>query len=475
MPPDLPFRSATELGAMIRASELSAVELVAATLDAASASQASINAFVTICADEALAQAKQAEDALRRDRSLGPLHGLPFVVKDLTLTAGVRTTFGSRTHEHHVPAEDAVAVARLKAAGAILVGKTTTPEFGHKPFTDSPLFGTTVNPWDHDRTCGGSSGGTAAAVAAGIAALGLGTDGGGSIRIPASCCGVVGLKPTIGSVPHVQAPDTFNNLSHVGPMTRSVADARLMYDVMAAPHRDDLLSGANWAARRQRESVRGLRVGWLPKVGGHGVDPDVMAAATALVDVLAGDGADVVPIDIDLVALEPVFLTIMRSGLYARQRRLLQERRDEISDTFARTIELGADIDALSVHAALDARTAIFRKIQALFERVDVLVSPTLTRTALPLSQDPFGSVVVAGVEYPSLRSAWNPYTYVFNLTGHPALSVPCGWSSDGLPIGAQFVGPLGSDRFLLDLAERWEALRPWRHRRPGAPAGPAV
>ena len=211
---DFAFTSAAELAALIARRAVSPVELADAVLDRIERSQPALNAFITVCADEARAAAAEAEAAVKRGATLGPLHGVPFAVKDLVNTAGVRTTFGSVALAENVPAADSPAVARLKAAGAILVGKTTTPEFGHKCFTEAPLFGRTANPWDLGHTCGGSSGGAAAAVAAGLAPIGIGTDGGGSSRIQAACCGIVGFKQTLGLVPHDLTPDGFGREPH---------------------------------------------------------------------------------------------------------------------------------------------------------------------------------------------------------------------------------------------------------------------
>ncbi|MBV9967409.1 MAG: amidase, partial [Alphaproteobacteria bacterium] len=221
MTDDLGYASAAELAELIARREVSPVEVIDGVLERIEKTQPTINAFITVCAEEARAAAKQAEAAVMRGDELGPLHGVPFAVKDLVNTAGVRTTFGSWALADNVPAADSPAVARLKAAGAILVGKTTTPEFGHKCFTEAPLFGRTANPWDLTRTSGGSSGGAAAAVAAGLTPIGIGTDGGGSSRIPAACCGVVGFKQTLGIIPHDLTPDGFGNQSHITPMTRT--------------------------------------------------------------------------------------------------------------------------------------------------------------------------------------------------------------------------------------------------------------
>jgi len=459
------------LAELIRARRLSPVEAVEASLAAIDATEAHINAFVTVCAAEALADARAAESALMRapanGAALGPLYGVPLLVKDLVRTAGVRTTYGSRTHAEHVPAHDALPVARLKAAGAIVIGKTTTPEFGHKTLTDSPLTGVTRNPWDLTRTCGGSSGGNAAAVAAGVAPLSLGTDGGGSIRIPAACCGIVGLKPTLGRIAYPEADDTFLNMSHYGPMTRSVADAWRMLAALAGPDDTDALSfrvGGEIAAEPPPapERLDGLRVGWLPRVGDHPLSGAAEAAAAGVARAFEQAGAVIEPLSLELVSAETVFVRLLRSGLWARSRRLLETQRELLSDEFARGIELGAEVSALDVHAALQRRTALFREVQGLLSRVDVLLSPTLTAPAVAVTQGHFDSVSVAGVTHPSLRTGWHPYAFVANLTGHPALSLPCGWS-DGLPLGVQLIGRLGDEAQLLRLGLHWEAQRPWR------------
>src|SRR5262245_25844503 len=216
----------------IRTKEVSPLEVVEAVLARIDALQPTVNAFMTVTAGEARETARRAEAAVMAGDPLGPLHGVPFSVKDLLFTKGVRTTMGSHIFADQVPSDDAVPVRRLREAGAILIGKTTTPEFGHKPFTDSPLFGTTRNPWDLSRTAGGSSGGAAAAIATGQGPLALGTDGGGSIRIPAACCGIVGLKPTLGRVPHVHQTDLFGTTSYIGPMARTVTETGACFDAI---------------------------------------------------------------------------------------------------------------------------------------------------------------------------------------------------------------------------------------------------
>lgn len=459
------------LATLVRTREISPTELVEETLSAIESKEPYVNAFVTVCGDEARAAARAAEAAIMRGAPIGPLHGVPVAVKDLVRTAGVRTTYGSRTHERHVPERDAVPVARLKRAGAIVVGKTTTPEFGHKTVTDAPLTGVTRNPWDPTRTCGGSSGGNAAAIAAGAVPVALGTDGGGSIRIPAACCGIVGLKPTLGRIAYPEADDTFLNMSHYGPMARSVADARLLLATLSGPDPDDAWSVRDTATvvaaqASPPDRVDGLRVGWLPRVGAHPLDSEAASGAEAVARALESAGAVVEPVELDLVAEEDVFTTLLRSALWARARGLL-ERRDLISDDFARSIELGSSIDAPTVHAASQRRTALFRRVQALLGRVDVVLSPALTAPAVTVDQGHFEPVTVGGVSHPSLRTGWHPYAFVANLTGHPAISVPCGWHSSGLPLGAQIIGRLDDEERLLSAAALWECRQPWWGRWP--------
>src|SRR6266403_1612748 len=283
MPDDLAFTSAAELAALIAQRVVSPVEIVDIVLDRIEKTQPTLNAFITVCGEEARAAANEAEAAVMRGEALGPLHGVPFAVKDLVNTAGVRTTFGSVALAENIPAADSPAVARLKAAGAILVGKTTTPEFGHKCFTEAPLFGRTANPWDLSRTPGGSSGGAAAAVASGLAPIGIGTDGGGSSRIPAACCGVVGFKQTLGLVPHDLTPDGFGNQSHITPMTRTVMDAALMLQAMAGPdpcdpHSLGLAVPDFVAAARPEGDLKGVRIAWRPLVGNTMLSGEVRAA-----------------------------------------------------------------------------------------------------------------------------------------------------------------------------------------------------
>lgn len=448
--------TATELAAAIRARQISPVEAVDAVL-ARIEECYDLNAFMAVPAERARAEALRAEQAVMNGDSLPPLHGIPFSVKDLINTEGVPTTQGSALFADAVPNSDAVAVARARAAGAILIGKTTTPEFGHKPFTEGPYFGRTLNPWNKDYTCGGSSGGAAVAVAAGMGPLALGSDGGGSIRIPASCCGVVGLKATLGAIPHLQVPDLFGANSFVGPIARKVADVRMLFEVLVGPDRRDPYGQVeSFPTRRLRRNER-PRIGLLLRCGNI-LDAEVEAAAKAAMAKAEALGIIVEPIELELVSMEKFFLIQLRSLLLARLGIHAKRSPEKLDPTLIATMEAAKSYTSVDFCEAQFARTALFGKVQEILSRYDLIASPTLSAPPLPVGTDPLGRIEIAGRDAGTIRGAWYPYTFPFNLTGHPALSLPCGLSSDGLPIGLQLIGRWHEDAYLLDVAERLEA-----------------
>ncbi|MDM8165702.1 amidase [Roseovarius sp.] len=447
---DIADMTATALAAAIREKAISPVEAVEAALSRIEA-RAELNAFVTVTAEEARAQARRAEAQVMEGAKLGPLHGVPFSVKDLINTAGVRTTQGSMIFEHNVPGEDGVSVARSKAAGGILIGKTTTPEFGHKPEATSPVSGRTLHPTHPDRTPGASSSGSAVAVAAGMGPLSIGSDGGGSIRIPAACCGIVGLKATLGTIPHLQLPDMFGANSYVGPMARDVADTRLFFDAMKGFDRRDPYGQAGMPAQRRAESFEGLRLAWLPRAGAS-VDPEVAAATEAALREMEARGAVVEEIDLDFKAFEETFLTVLRSGLAARVGPHMDKFGNAVDETLRIRIAEGSRLTAIDAARAAADRTRMFRDIQQVLARADAIVSPTLTAPPLKIDIDTAGDVDVAG-NSGTVRGAWYPFTYPLNLTGHPAISLPCGTTSEGLSIGLQIFTEWYQEGFLLDLA----------------------
>ena len=450
--------SARELASLIRHKQVSPVEAVQAALDRIEARR-ELNAFITVTAEQAMAAARQAEAEVLAGATLAPLHGVPYSVKDLILTAGVRTTMGSAIYEDFVPKEDAVAVARAKAAGAILIGKTTTPEFGHKQVPTAPLFGRTLSPIDPRYTPGASSSGAAVAVAAGMGPLALGTDGGGSIRIPASCCGIVGLKPTLGVVPHLQAPDLYSANSFTGPMARDVEDTRLLFEVIRGFDTRDPWGQAGPAPLRPGPvTLRGLKVAWLPSAG-NPVDPEVEAITTAAVRRMEGEGAVVETVELDFVSLERHFLVVLQSMLAARVGDNLERFGQRLDATLIEAVEKGRRHSAVAMHEATFAKTRCFGALQSLFERFDVLVSPTVSAPPLPIDMDLSGEVEIGGKPAGAVRGAWYPYTYPMNLTGHPALSMPCGRSAAGLPIGLQLAGRWYDDDYLLSVARLAERV----------------
>ena len=460
---ELALMSATDLAAAIRARRVSPVEAVEAVLRRIERVNPTLNAYCTVVAESAREAARAAEAAVVRGDALGPLHGVPFSVKDLVITRGVRTTFGSRIFEQNVPREDAPLVERLKAAGGIMVGKTTTPEFGWKGATDSPLFGISRNPWNPDRNPGGSSGGAAAAVAAGLAPLAVGTDGGGSIRIPGSFCGVYGLKPTYGVVA-VYPASASGTLSHAGPMTWTVRDAALMLQAMAGPDDRDPLSfpaaGAGYLANLDA-GVRGLRVAWSPTLGYATVHPEVRAAAETAARRFEDLGCRVELVEQVFEDPDPIWSPFFHGGIAGRLYGYLPEWRSRMDPGLVQVIEEGARLSMLDFGRAAFARAAFTERVRTFFLDYDLLLTPTL-------AEPPFA----AGQEQPPERSggsrlAWVAFTYPFNLTGNPAATVPCGFTRDGLPIGLQIVGRRLGDATVLRASAAFEAAMPWAGRRP--------
>lgn len=472
---DLAQATATELAALIRAHRVSPVEAMRATLARAERAQPVLNAFITLCPEAAMEAAREAEAAVMRGDPLGPLHGVPLSVKDLVPTAGVRTTFGSLIFKDHVPERDAAAVARLRAAGAILFGKTTTPEFGQQCLTEAPLFGRTRNTWDAGRTSGGSSGGAAVAVAAGIGPLAVATDGGGSTRIPAACNGVVGFKQGLGVVPQEWAQDGFGNISYVTPMTRTVMDTALMLDAMAGPHPADPLTVGRpqpsfAEAARAEGDLKGTRIAWRPRLGNGRVAAEVLRLCGEALRDLAGLGATVEEHEAPFENPESVWFVVNGSYRMAQYGHHLARHRAIMCPTFVRQMDRVASYSAQELYQGIFRRTELYRRIQSWFEEADILAMPTLSRTALPIGQDFFGPIEIDGEQVPNLRAAWYPYTMPFNLTGNPAVSLPVGLAADGLPVAIQLVARPGEDARLLRVAALFETARPWAHLRPALP-----
>jgi aspartyl-tRNA(Asn)/glutamyl-tRNA(Gln) amidotransferase subunit A len=459
--------SATELARQIAQRDLSATDAVEAVLARIERLNGRINAFALLDTSGAR-QAAQAADAKQAaGELLGPLHGAPFHAKDLLDTAGLETSFGSWLMEGNVPDQDAECVRRMKAAGAILIGKTTTPEFAGSVLTQSPRYGATANPWNTGYTSGGSSGGAAAAVAAGFGPLGLSTDGAGSARIPASCCGILGLKPTLGLVPHERAPDLFANYSHIGLQTRTSADLALMLNALSGP-----FSADPWTIGRNASPVslhadpastlKGRRAVFLPRMGNPQVSDDVLEQCQASLHSLKGIGLNITIQDQALNWGIETSRVMMRGLMSARMGQFKPEQLEKIDPAMRASIAEGMALDAEAIKAAPIARTALFHQVEGLLADADYILTPTLSAPAPPIDFDPIGILEIDGEQAGNLRAAWFTYPTPFNLTGHPALSIPSGRSADGLPIGLQAVTAWENEQFLVDIASAMEVVRPW-------------
>lgn len=462
---DLCFASAVEIAALVREKKVSPVEVTEAFLARLDTVNPRLNAYVTVTADLARAAAKQAEAAVMAGASLGPLHGVPFSVKDLVFTAGVRTTAGSRIFRDFIPEADSIVVARLKAAGGILLGKTNTPEFGYKGTTENLVFGETRNPWALDKTPGGSSGGAGAATAAGLAPLSVGTDGGGSIRIPASFSGIYGLKPTFGRVPNLPGFGGWHSLAHTGPMTRTVADAALMMDVIALPDERDRLSlpaAPSPFSQAMENYPRKLRIGWTRDLGYAAVDPQVVSVVEKAVPAFQDIGWEVEEAHPGFTDPNEIFNVTVRAENYVVAGDLLSRHAELLDPGMRAFAQVGAGITALDYLRANQERAQLSVQLARFFERYDLLVTPTVAVPPFVINTRP---KEIAGRQVHVI--GWLAFTYPFNLTGNPAASVPCGWTDAGLPIGLQIVGRRFADALVLQASAAFEQARPWAQRRP--------
>lgn len=462
---EIGFLTALELAAAYRARRLSPVEVTESILRRIERVNPAINAFVTVVADIALEAARSSERAFATGRVRGPLEGIPLGVKDLSLTRGIRTTKGSRVFEHFVPEEDSPIPERLKAAGTVLLGKTNTPELGWKSPTDNPLFGPTRNPWNPALTAAGSSGGSAAAVAAGLGPIATGGDGGGSIRQPASFCGVVGVKPTFGLVPQYP-PLTVGSFVSEGPLSRTVRDAALALTAIAGGDQRDAFAapdlGIDFVAACDG-GIAGLRVAWSPDLGYAAVDPEVRAIAAAAAARFEELGARVEEAHPGWSDPYELFHTLFYGLLGAEIEDLLPDWSGKLDPGLERLVERGRPLTAFDIARATKRRIEMQVTMARFFERFDLLLTPTMTLPPFPVGidfPDRVGGEPVTGMQ-------WTAFTFPFNLTGNPAASIPAGWTAEGLPIGLQVVGRRWEDGLVLRACAAFEAIAPWAHRRP--------
>jgi aspartyl-tRNA(Asn)/glutamyl-tRNA(Gln) amidotransferase subunit A len=454
--------TAVELLAAYRARDLSPVEATRAVLDRIRALDQQVNAFCLVDEDGAVATATESQARWQRGEPRGALDGVPVSVKDLLLTVGWPTRRGSRTTDPDAPTDvDAPSVARVREQDAVLIGKTTTPEYGWKGVTDSPLTGVTRNPWDHSRTSGGSSGGSAVAVALGMGPLSLGTDGGGSVRIPAAFSGITTLKPTYGRVPLYPA-SPFGSLSHVGPMTRTAADAALLLDVLSGfdPRDAWALAPAEPTTPHLDDGVAGLRIAFSPGLGYVDVDPEVAGAAAAAAAVFGELGATVEHADPGFADPIEAFQVLWFSGA-AAVLAPLRARRAEMDPGLVEVAEQGAGYSAVDYVEATGVRNEMGALMGDFHARYDLLLTPTMPIPA-------FAAGEPAPPDWASGRwTSWTPFTFPFNLTQQPAASVPCGFTADGLPIGLQIVGARHADALVLAAAQAFQRATGFHLRSP--------
>ena len=466
---NLAFAPATEVRRLIAEREVSPVELAGLFLERIDALDGKLNSYLSVTADRALADARAAEDAMMRGDELGPLHGVPISIKDLEMSAGVRTTGGSLVFEDRVPAADSAVVERVKAAGAVMLGKTNTPEFGLLGHTQNRLGDHCRNPWNTDRTTGGSSGGAGASVVAGLCTLATGSDGGGSIRIPAALCGIYGIKPTQGRVPlyaGVPSPAFANHFSQSGPMTRTVRDSAVLLQALAGRHPNDTNSlraaPGDYLGAADR-GIEGLRIAWSPDYGYGAVDPEVVSRCREAALVFEELGCAVEEVELGLESPFDAFWTLFCSVSNARYAAMVEGKSDLLTDYGRTCIEYGATVTGPDYARALGTRAELMTRFGTLLDEYDLLLSPTVSAGAFPVGEPPSE---IDGKPVDTF-SGFFPFTYPINMIGHPAASIPCGFTSEDLPVGLHAVGRWGDEETVIAASAAFEDARPWAHTRP--------
>jgi amidase len=464
---NLCFLTATELARRIRAGELSAGEVMEAHLAQIERVNPLVNAIVTLVADEARARARAADAALARGELVGPLHGLPIAHKDLAATKGMRTTFGSPIFAEYVPDHSALIVQRLQQAGAITIGKTNTPEFGAGSQTFNRVFGATLNPYDTTKTCGGSSGGAAVALACGMIPIADGSDMGGSLRNPAGYCNVVGLRPAPGRVPTWPTQLGWAPLAVEGPMARTVQDVALLLSVIAGPDPRSPIAiaepGSRFAQPLDRD-FRGTRIAWSRDLGGLPVDPRVTAAIDRQRHIFEGLGCVIDDREPDFADADEVFKVLRAWAFELSRGDLLDTHRDQLKDTVIWNIEAGARLSGPEIARAEGKRTALYHRLREFMEMYEFLICPVSQVPPFDVNQPYVGEINDVRME---TYIDWMRSCYYISVTGHPAISVPCGFTPDGLPVGVQIVGRHQDEFGVLQLAHAFEQATGLWQRRP--------
>lgn len=470
---ELVFETATELARRIRSREVSAVEVLRAHIAQVERTNGQVNALVTATFDQAELDAKRIDAAIAKGEPVGALAGLPVAHKDLHVTKGVRTTFGSPIYRDFVPDVDAIIVERLKRAGAVTIGKTNTPEFGAGSQTFNPIFGATRNPWDLAKTSGGSSGGAAAALACGMVPIADGSDLGGSLRNPASFCNIVGFRCSPGRVPNWPTLSAWFPHSIIGPMARTVGDVALMLSAIAGPDARSPISlhesGERFAQPLARD-FKGVRIAWSPRLGGLPIEPDVLSVLNQAVPRFADIGCEVELADPDLHDADEVFEVLRANQFELAYGDLLRTKRSQLKQTVIWNIEAGARITGPQIAQAERKRTEIFHRMRTFFDKYEFLVCPVTQ--VMPFDVNVEYPTEIDGVRLDNYLS-WMKSCYLISATTLPALSVPAGFGAQGLPAGLQIVGRSLDDFGVLQLAYAFEQATGFHQRRPPLAAEP--
>ena len=464
--------SAFEMREKIKTQELSSIEITETIIERIEKINPIINAYCTPTFELARETAKKADEIVKRSEKMGLLHGIPTSIKDLMQTKGIRTTYGSKLHEDFIPEQDDVAVQRLIASGCVILGKTNTPEFGHIALTNNKLFGETKTPWDIERNSGGSSGGAASAVASGIGPLALGSDGGGSIRVPSSCCGVYGLKPTFGRIPsYPRIGIAFDSMDHYGPIVRYVKDAALMLNAMKGHHPADHNSLPNDDidyVEAIDEKPKKLKIGYSMTLGyGKALEEEVKESVLNGIQKFEQFDWDVEEANLKIKNPESSFKTLVTVGNAYDLQKAFKERPEDLSPDLIGSIRLGLDNSGMNIGKAKERRKHVYEVMYQYFKNYDVLITPTLPCPAIKPGW------LETGTTFPRIGKkslsimTWMTYTYPFNMTGLPAASIPSGWSSSDLPIGMQIVGKRYDEKTVLQVSKAFEEVAPWQDKRP--------
>jgi aspartyl-tRNA(Asn)/glutamyl-tRNA(Gln) amidotransferase subunit A len=455
---------------LIRKKEVKPSEIVSAIFSRIEEANPRVNAFCTLIQETAMAEARAADEKIVHGKAEGALFGLSVSIKDLVSTKGVRTTYGSKICESFVPGQDEVVIERLKAAGAILIGKTNCCEYGYKAVTDNRIFGPTRNPWNLEMTSGGSSGGAGAAVALGMGPLALGTDSGGSIRVPASYCGVFGFKPSRGRIPIYPMPPgwetAYRRLNHYGPLTRTVGDTAMMMEAVAGPDDRDpssLPDDRLHYVEEMKKGIRGLRIAFSRDMGHVVLDPVVRGKAEAAASIFSKLGCHVEEATPDLPSMDAAYQILFAADCAAALGSQLERWRDHLDGGLVKLAEMGSKTSAADYVRAANESHVFVEKMHSLLGKYDLLLTPTLPLPPFQL-----------GIDWPRETACkkvhplnYLGFTYPFNLTGQPAASLPCGWTKENLPIGLQVIGRRWDDVSVLRASAAFEEASPWKSRWP--------